>query len=83
MHVSVRRYTIHDDGQTEEIVRVVQDGFVPIMIPLANCLMNGSRFWKHILQALNRMVQADIISEAKDDVRVCAMGRSARWLTIR
>jgi hypothetical protein len=31
MHISVRRYTIHDDGQTDEIVRVVQDGFLPII----------------------------------------------------
>lgn len=31
MHISVRRYTIHDDRTTDEIVRIVQEGFVPIV----------------------------------------------------
>ena len=31
MYISVRRYTIHDAGAVDEIVRRVTEGFVPIL----------------------------------------------------
>jgi hypothetical protein len=31
MYISVRRYTIHDEGTVDEIVRRVTEGFLPII----------------------------------------------------